>query len=52
VNSSKDEVLVVQGTPTKFSEDKFEYGDSVVNFRNNRVVNWKNDPGSVPLRAR
>jgi hypothetical protein len=52
VNSSKDEVLVVQGTPTKFSEDKFEYGDSVVFFRNNRVVNWKNDPGSVPLRAR
>lgn len=52
VNSSKDEVLVVQGTPTEFSEDKFKYGDSVVFFRNNRVVNWKNDPGSVPLRAR
>jgi hypothetical protein len=52
VNSTKDEVLVVQGTPTKFSEDKFEYGDSVVFFNNNRVVNWKNDPGSVPLRAR
>jgi len=52
VNSTKDEVLVVQGTPTEFSEDKFKYGDSVVYFNNNRVVNWKNDPGSVPLRAR
>jgi hypothetical protein len=52
VNSSKDEVLVVQGTPTGYSEDKFEYGESIVYFRNNRVLNWKNDPGSVPLRAR
>jgi hypothetical protein len=52
VNSSKDEVLVVQGTPTEFSEDTFKYGDSVVYFNHNRVVNWKNDPGSVPLQAR
>jgi hypothetical protein len=52
VNSTKDEVLVVQGTPTEFSEDTFKYGDSVVFFSNNRVVNWKSDPGSVPLRAR
>jgi hypothetical protein len=52
VNSTKDEVLVVQGTPTEFSEDTFKYGDSVVFFSRNRVVNWKNDPGSVPLRAR
>jgi hypothetical protein len=51
-NSTKDEVLVVQGTPTEFSEDTFKYGDSVVYFNHNRVVNWKNDPGSVPLRAR
>ncbi|MGO9775922.1 MAG: J domain-containing protein [Terracidiphilus sp.] len=52
VNSTKDEVLVVQGTPTEFSEDTFKYGDSVVYFNRNRVVNWKNDPGSVPLRVR
>jgi hypothetical protein len=52
VNSTKDEVLVVQGTPTEFSEDTFKYGDSVVYFNKNRVVNWKNDPGSVPLRTR
>ena len=50
--SSRDVVLVVQGTPTAFSEDKFEYGGSEVSFRNNRVVSWKNDPASVPLRIR
>jgi hypothetical protein len=50
--SSKDAVLVVQGTPTAFTEDKFEYGGSVVYFQNNRVVSWKNDPASIPLRAR
>jgi curved DNA-binding protein CbpA len=50
--SSKDVVLVVQGTPTAFSPDKFEYGGSEVNFRNDRVVSWKNDPASVPLRVR
>jgi hypothetical protein len=49
--SSKDVVLVVQGTPTAFSKDKFEYGGSEVDFRNNRVVSWKNDPGSIPLRT-
>jgi hypothetical protein len=52
VGSSKDEVLTVQGTPTAFTEDKFEYGRSIVNFRNNRVVSWKEDPDSVPLWAR
>jgi curved DNA-binding protein CbpA len=51
VGSSKDVVLVVQGTPTAFSDDKFEYGKSEVYFRNNRVVSWKEDP-SVPLWAR
>ena len=50
--SSKDSVLLVQGTPTAFTEDKFEYGGSVVYFRNNRVYSWRNDPASIPLRAR
>jgi curved DNA-binding protein CbpA len=51
VGSTRDFVLVVQGTPTAFSEGKFEYGGSVVYFQNNRVVSWKNDPGSIPLRV-
>jgi hypothetical protein len=52
VGSSKDVVLVVQGTPTAFTENKFEYGKSEVYFRNNRVVSWKEDPASAPLWAR
>jgi hypothetical protein len=50
--SSKDSVLALQGTPTGFSENKFEYGGSVVYFQNNRVVSWRIDPASVPLRIR
>jgi len=50
VDSTKDDVLVVQGTPTAFSKDKFEYGGSVVYFHNDRVVSWKNDPTTIPLR--
>lgn len=51
VGSTKDEVLVVQGTPTLFSENTFGYGGSRVFFENNRVVSWKNDPATVPLRV-
>jgi hypothetical protein len=50
--SSKDVVLTVQGTPTAFTEDKFEYGRSAVYFHNNRVVSWKEDSDSTPLWAR
>jgi len=52
VGSTRDDVLVVQGTPTAFSQDKFEYGSSEVYFQDNRVTRWKNDPASIPLRAR
>ncbi len=52
VGSSRDTVLAVQGTPTAFTEDKCEYGGSVIYFSNNKVVGWKNDPASTPLRAR
>lgn len=52
IGSRKDVVLVVQGTPTAFTEDKFEYGGSEVHFQNNRVVSWKNDPASIQLRTK
>jgi hypothetical protein len=52
IGSSKDVVLVVQGTPTAFTQDKYEYGSSVVYFRDNQVINWKNDPASIHLRVR
>jgi hypothetical protein len=51
VGSTKDDVLAVQGTPTSFSQDRFEYGGAVVYFRDNRVLAWKNGIGSVRLRA-
>lgn len=51
VGSSKDMVLVIQGTPTEFTEDKFSYGRSEVYFQNDRVVRWKEDPESIPLKA-
>lgn len=52
VGSSKDEVIKVQGTPTAFTEDQFEYNGAVVYFSNNRVVRWKSDPSSVTLWAK
>jgi hypothetical protein len=52
VDSTRDDVLVIQGTPTAFSKEKFAYGGSEVYFQNNRVVRWINDPASIPLRAR
>ena len=52
IGSSRDIVLAVQGTPTAFAEDKCEYGGSEVYFRDNKVVGWKNDSASIPLRAR
>lgn len=50
VGSSKNVVLVVQGTPTAFTENTFSYGGSEVYFRDDRVVSWKNDP-AWPLRT-
>jgi hypothetical protein len=50
VGSSKSAVLVVQGTPTFLSENQFGYGGSIVYFRDERVVSWKNDLATVPLR--
>jgi hypothetical protein len=52
VDSSKDEVLIAQGTPTEFSVDTFKYGNSIVYFRNNKVMSWKQDPASIQLHIR
>ena len=51
LGSSKDQVLAVQGTPTAFSGDRFEYGRSVVFFKEGRVIGWKDDPTSTVLRV-
>jgi hypothetical protein len=51
VGSSKSDVIAVQGTPTLFSDSQFGYGKSMVFFQNDKVVGWKEDPGSVRLRV-
>jgi hypothetical protein len=45
-------VLAVQGTPTAFTGDKYEYGGSEVYFRDSKVDSWKSDPASIPLKAK
>jgi hypothetical protein len=50
VGSTKDEVLAVQGTPTRVTERLWEYGASRVFFTGNRVTRWEVWPGS-PLHA-
>ena len=51
VGSTKDEVLEVQGTPTKFTDTSLTYGLSNVNFTNGRVSSW-NIYASSPLNVR
>jgi hypothetical protein len=51
VGSSKDEVLVVQGTPTGLTDTEWGYGPSSVYFSNGRVVSWV-DRSDIPLRVR
>lgn len=42
VGSTKDEVLGVQGTPTKLTETRWGYGYSYVDFEKGKVVRWYN----------
>jgi hypothetical protein len=51
LNSSKDEVLAVQGTPTEVGNYQWTYGLSTVQFRNDRVVSWT-IYATNPLHAR
>jgi outer membrane protein assembly factor BamE (lipoprotein component of BamABCDE complex) len=51
VGSSKDEVLVVQGTPSKFTNRVWKYRSSSVFFSDDRVTSWDVWPGS-PLKVR
>ena len=51
IGSSRDEVLAVQGTPTGFSYNTFEYGTSKVHFRGGRVASWENTPAWISLKV-
>ena len=51
VGSTKDEVLHIQGTPSRFTERVWDYGPSRVYFDGDRVMRWHEWRGS-PLKAR
>jgi len=51
VDSTKKEVLAVQGPPTEFDDRVFTYGNSKVYFSDGRVTGWDNSP-SHPLRTK
>jgi hypothetical protein len=51
IGSSKDEVLAIQGTPTRFTDRVWEYGGSRIYFDSDRVTRWDEWRGS-PLKAR
>ncbi len=50
MGSTKNEVIIVQGTPTMFSPTIFGYGRSEVYFQDGHVVGWKSD-AATPLHA-
>jgi len=51
VGSTRDEVIALQGTPSLLTARKFGYGRSEVYFEDDRVVGWKSNPTSVPLKV-
>jgi DnaJ domain len=51
VGSTKEDVIRIQGPPTKVAGSTFVYGLSEVYFRNGRVESWRMVPGS-PLKAK
>lgn len=51
VGSTKQDVIRVQGSPSKSDGDVFTYGASEVYFKDGRVTSWRVDPTS-PLKAR
>jgi hypothetical protein len=51
VGSTKDEVLAVQGTPTRLSERVWEYGHARIYFNEGRVTRWEEWRGT-PLKTR
>jgi hypothetical protein len=50
IGSSRQDVLRIQGTPSRVTEDTWHYGRSKVFFENGKVSGWKESPGD-PLSA-
>lgn len=51
VGSTKDDVVRVQGAPTRSTNTRLSYGLSEVYLKDGRVQSWKMNPSS-PLKAR
>jgi hypothetical protein len=49
VGSNEEEVLLVQGTPTRIQGDRWFYGFSELLFKNGRVVEYDNYFGSLKM---
>lgn len=50
VGATASDVAAVQGVPTEVKGDVWVYGPSQIQFRNGRVVGWKNSP-QHPLKV-
>jgi hypothetical protein len=50
MGSTKRDVTLIQGTPTRRTENTWFYGESEVYFAGDRVVGWRNAPRN-PLRV-
>ena len=51
IGSTKAEVIAVQGAPDSFTDTIFQYGSSVVIFRNDRVDSWQEGTPALKVRA-
>jgi hypothetical protein len=49
IGSTEDEVLAVQGTPTRTSRNEWAYGLSTVGFTNGRVASFNNFRGNLKV---
>lgn len=50
IGSSEDDVLRVQGTPTRVEQDKWFYGFSEIKFKDGRICDYNNYFGNLKLR--
>ena len=51
VGSTKSEVIAIQGAPDSFTDTSFQYGSSIVLFRNDRVDGWQEGTPALKVRA-
>jgi hypothetical protein len=50
IGSTQDEVLLVQGTPTRVEQDKWFYGFAEIRFKDGRLREYDNHFGTLKMR--